>query len=65
MFLKRTLISLIITLIYLSVTNLKLDLPLPIKKALLKRTDRLIDFSIDLYDIEIHYNAVKEDFPAK
>ena len=22
----------------------------------------MIDFSIDLYDIEIHYNAVKEDF---
>ena len=38
-------------------------LPIPFKKVLDKRIDRLIEFDINISDIELHHNAVKEVYP--
>jgi hypothetical protein len=38
-------------------------LPIPLKKLLDKKIDRLIKFEINISDIDLHYNAVKEVYP--
>ena len=38
-------------------------LPIPLKKILDKKIDRLIKFEIPISDIDLHYNAVKDIYP--
>ena len=38
----------------------KVDLPISVKKVLNSKIDRLIKYNLDVFEIELHYNSIKE-----